>query len=208
MSDSTTSRDQILDAAEGLFAQQGFSATSIKEIAAKAGVNSALLYYYFADKETLYKAALARQIQGLVGSLASRLQGATDPADAVRRFVEAQAEAVLAHPLFPRLMLRELLDHEARHASDEIAVAVGRGLMPLVQTIAAGQRSGQFRGDVDPRYAAISVVGQLMYFFVARPAVARLLAATPDTPPAPIAPETVRAYARHAADFAIQALTA
>ena len=208
MTEPTPTRDQILDAAEGLFAQQGFTATSIKQIAAGAGVNSALLYYYFQDKETLYKAVLARQIQGLVSSLASRLEGAADPADAVRRFVEAQAEAVLAHPLFPRLMLRELLDHEARHASDEIAVAVGRGLVPLVQTIAAGQRSGQFRADLDPRFAAISIVGQLMYFFVARPAVARLLAATPDAVPAPIAPETVRAYARHAREFAIQALTA
>jgi TetR/AcrR family transcriptional regulator len=207
MTDAPETRDQILDAAEGLFAQQGFTATSIKQIAAGAKVNSALLYYYFADKETLYKAVLARQIQGLVASLASRVQGAADPVDAVRRFVEAQAEAVLAHPLFPRLMLRELLDHEARHASDEIAVAVGRGLMPLVQTIAAGQRAGQFRPDLDPRLAAISVVGQLMYFFVARPAVARLLAAAPDAPPAPITPETVRAYARHAAEFAIQALS-
>jgi len=46
-------RDLILDAAEQLFAAQGFTATTIKQIGRAAGVNSALLYYYFADKDRL-----------------------------------------------------------------------------------------------------------------------------------------------------------
>jgi DNA-binding transcriptional regulator YbjK len=48
------SRDLILDAAERLFAAQGFARTTIKQIGREAGVNSALLYYYFADKHQLY----------------------------------------------------------------------------------------------------------------------------------------------------------
>lgn len=50
MPDPTPTRDQILDASEALFARQGFRSTTIKEIASEAGVNSALLYYYFEDK--------------------------------------------------------------------------------------------------------------------------------------------------------------
>lgn len=54
----TASRDQILDAAEWLFAEQGYARTTIKQIGRAAGVNSALLYYYFTDKEELYQEAL------------------------------------------------------------------------------------------------------------------------------------------------------
>ena len=55
MPDPTDTRIAILDAAEELFALHGFTATTIKQIGATADVNSALLYYYFADKETLYR---------------------------------------------------------------------------------------------------------------------------------------------------------
>ena len=55
-----STRDSILDAAEALFARQGFDATTIKDIGTAAGVNAALLYYYFTDKATLYEAVLRR----------------------------------------------------------------------------------------------------------------------------------------------------
>ena len=60
------SRDQILDAAERLFAAQGFARTTIKDIGREAGVNSALLYYYFADKDQLYREVLRRFVSRLV----------------------------------------------------------------------------------------------------------------------------------------------
>ena len=203
MPEPIAARDQILDSAESLFARQGFSSTTIKELAAEAGVNSALLYYYFEDKETLYKAMLSRLIEGLVSSIAGRIQGITDPAEGIRQFAAAQAETILARPVIPRLILRELLDHDARHAHEHLSTAVGRGLVPLAHLIEAGQRSGTFRRDIDPRFGAISIVSQLMYFFVARPAVAVLL----DTGSGPIPPDTVRAFARHAGDFAVKALS-
>jgi hypothetical protein len=70
--------------------------------------------------------------------------------------------------------------------------------------IEEGQRAGVFRRDVDPRFAAISTISQVAYFFVARPAVRILLGTGPDGP----APEVVRAYASHAAEFALAALAA
>jgi TetR/AcrR family transcriptional regulator len=203
MPEPTVTRDQILDAAETLFARQGFSSTTIKELAHEAGVNSALLYYYFEDKETLYKAMISRVIEGLVSSIAGRIEGITDPTEGIRQFAAAQAETILARPVIPRLILRELLDHDARHAHEHLSTAVGRGLMPLAHLIESGQRAGRFRGDVNPRFGAISIVSQLMYFFVARPAVAVLL----DAGEGPIPAETVRGFARHAGDFAVKALS-
>ena len=94
--DSTA--DLILDAAEALFARQGYEATSIKQLGAAAGVNGALLYYYFGDKRGLYAAVLGRVLDGLADAVAGRLAEARSPADAVRRVVGAQAELLLTRP--------------------------------------------------------------------------------------------------------------
>jgi AcrR family transcriptional regulator len=54
-------RDTILDAAEELFARSGYAAASVREIAAKAGVNQALVHHYFASKDGLFKAIFVRR---------------------------------------------------------------------------------------------------------------------------------------------------
>ena len=69
------SRTGLLDAAELLFARRGFRSTTIKAIAAAAGVNTALLYYYFPDKQGLYRAVLERAFGGLISEGESRLAG-------------------------------------------------------------------------------------------------------------------------------------
>ncbi|MCS7309679.1 MAG: TetR/AcrR family transcriptional regulator, partial [Armatimonadetes bacterium] len=64
-----TARDRIMRAAEALFAERGFDATSIGEIALRAHVNRALLYYYFEHKEDLYHALLREGIDKLYAAV-------------------------------------------------------------------------------------------------------------------------------------------
>jgi len=58
--DKTSTRDQILDAAESLFARQGYQATTIKQVAERVGVQGPALYKHFAGKRALYEEVLAR----------------------------------------------------------------------------------------------------------------------------------------------------
>lgn len=201
MADSP-SKDQILDAAERLFAQQGFSRTTIKHLGQAAGVNSALLYYYFGDKERLYRAVLERLVTRLISRTLGRLGADASPALKIRGFIEAQVETFIADPQLPQLFMREMLDHDASHAVEQIQHLAATSFKGLCDTIAEGQRQGAFRSDIDPKFAAISTVGQVVYFFVARPAVRILLGAGKEGP----SPATVQAFASHAADFALAAL--
>jgi TetR/AcrR family transcriptional regulator len=196
------SRALILDAAERLFAERGFARTTIKEIGRAAGVNSALLYYYFADKDRLYRAVLERLVGRLVARTTSRLEATGSPQARLQAFVEAQAEVFIANPNFPRLIVRELAESDAVHAVEQIQHIAATSFRLLCDLVREGQRAGVFRKGVDARFAAISVVAQVAYFFVARPAIRILLDADPDGP----APHVVRAYARHAAGFALAAL--
>jgi TetR/AcrR family transcriptional regulator len=76
-------RKRILDAAERLFAQGGFHATSVDQIARTAGVNKALIYYHFADKSALVQALFTRIIEEVEAHVAAR--GATASAEGRRQ---------------------------------------------------------------------------------------------------------------------------
>jgi AcrR family transcriptional regulator len=199
----TPSRDQILDAAERLFAEQGYARTTVKQIGRAAGVNSALLYYYFADKEELYQQVLRR----LIGELVRRTSGGLDrpgpPAVRLRAMVEAQAETIASNPRFPRLLVRELAESDAAHAVGQLHVIAATTFRRLCDLVREGQAAGVFRRGLDPRFAAISIVSQVAYFAIARPAIRILLATGPTGP----SRETLRRFARHAAEFALAALT-
>jgi AcrR family transcriptional regulator len=197
-----TSRDQILDAAERLFAARGFARTTIKDIGNEAGLNSALLYYYFADKDELYREVLRRFVSRLVARTMSELTAAGSPDARLRALVTAQAELLLANPHFPRLMARELVESDGAHAVEQFHLLASTTFRRLCELIEEGQRAGIFRKHLDPRFAAISTISQVVYFFVARPAVRVLLKAGPEGP----SPKVVRDFARHAADFALAAL--
>jgi TetR/AcrR family transcriptional regulator len=192
----------ILDAAEPLFARQGFAATTIKQIGAAAGVNPALIYYWFGSKDELYRELLRRLFGALVSRGSERLAAVKSPAEAVRIILQLQSEVMQAHPSLPRLLARELADHGGTHVREGIAQLSATVFARLWRMIEEGQRAGLFRADMDARFAAVSVVSLIPYFHIAKPAVALLLGAD-DEP----TPEQMDAYARHAADFVLAALS-
>ena len=116
----------------------------------------------------------------------------------------AQAETLIANPHFPRLMARELAESEGAHAVEQFQLLATTSFRRLCELIEEGQRAGMFRKELDPRFAAISTISQVVYFFVARPAIRVLLRTGPEGPTARV----VRDFARHAADFALAALAA
>jgi len=198
-----SAKDQILDAAEALFARKGYDATTIKAIGAATGLNPALLYYYFAGKEELYKAVLQRLVGTILSQGGALLDGTLPPAEAIRRLLTMQAEWLLRHPSLPRLLAREMLDHDALHAQEVILQMAAGPFHRLCQVIEQGQALGAFRADVEPRFAAVSVIAQVVYFILFRPAVGIFFGRGP----AGITDQTAREFARHAGEFAVRALS-
>jgi AcrR family transcriptional regulator len=203
MPDAPT-QDLILDAAERLFARQGFTATTIKQIGKEAAVNPALLYYYYDSKETLYRAMLQRILGQLLARGTDAIERASTHTDRIRAFVRAQVALLADHPHFPRLLVRELVDHQAAHAEVAITRTAAGAFKRLCEVIQAGQKDGAFRRSIDPRFAAISIISQVAYFAIARPAVGLLLGHDVGGPPR----EVADGFFAHAEEFALNALAA
>lgn len=199
---SPAARELLLDAAEGLFARKGFGPTTIKEIGAAARLNPALLYYYFRSKAELYRAVLGRIVEGLVREGRARVDAAGTPEDAIRGLIEAQTRYLMAHPNAPKLFAREMVDHEARRG-EQVFLQLAAGLFErLCGVIEAGQQAGRFRKDIEPRFAAISTIAQVVYFFIARPAIGLFYGLGT----AGVTDAMARDFGRHAAAFALASL--
>ena len=201
MPDLPSTQLALLDAAEALFARQGFAGTTIKAIGAEAGVNPALLYYYYPDKGRLYHAVLERRIGGFARRVATELPDGIPPLEAIELILRGYAQVMQAAPQLPRLLARELADHEAEHALPLIREIAAGLFQRICELIRNGQRRGQIRRGLDPRFTAISLVSQMAWFFVARPAVSRLLGHEGS-----VSVSQVERYVDHAVAFSLAAL--
>jgi AcrR family transcriptional regulator len=204
MEPAPEARDAILDAAERLFSDRGYAATTTKALGREAGVNAALLYYYFDGKHSLYHAVLERVFTRLAQQLRGGLEGAASPTEAVAALVGAQVELMSRRPTIPALLVREMIDHQGAHASDAINRIVAGNFRMFCDLIRAGQRTGEFRDDLTAELAAISTIAQVAYLFIAAPAIRLLLKQEGNR----YSPDFVRQFARHAAAFALGALGA
>jgi TetR/AcrR family transcriptional regulator len=192
----------LLDAAERLFAARGFAATTIKQIGAAAGLNPALIYYYFPDKLSLYHAVLDRGLGAFARTAPARLPAGLPPLEGIRTIIAVQLELLRSSPHLARLLARELADHDASEARSIIQQLAAGPFRRLTELIREGQRAGQIRPGLDPGFTAVSIMSQVAWFFVAHPVVSRLLGSEGRVPA-----RDVDRFAEHAAAFAIAAIT-
>lgn len=164
--DPDATRQAILRAATGEFAQHGLAGARVDRIAERAGVNKRMLYYYFGQKEGLFLAVLEGAYQRIREEEHTLNLARVEPTEAIRRLVAFTWDYYIAHPEFLTLLNTENL-HRARHLRKSARV---RSLhSPFVATIAEvlerGRRAGVFRAGVDPVQLYISIAG-LSYFYL------------------------------------------
>jgi AcrR family transcriptional regulator len=108
--------EKLASVALELFARCGFSAITIKDIAKAANVNSALLYYYFEDKEDLFRASIERAILLALDNYARLKERHTDPVDLINDWFENNVEMAGALRKLVKIML-DYADSSLRLAS-------------------------------------------------------------------------------------------
>ena len=99
---------ELLEAARRLFAEQGFHATTVEDIAAAAGVAKGTVYLYYKSKHDVYWAALERGITELLNEIQTRLEAEAAPEDKVRAFIAIKIRYFETNRDFFRIYFSEL----------------------------------------------------------------------------------------------------
>ena len=138
----------------------------VDRIAARAGANKRMLYYYYRDKDNLFLAALERCYAHIRAAERALDLERVEPREALRRLVRFTWTYFLEHPEFMTLLNSENL-HKGRHVRRSRRVPELHST--LVETLRGvlrrGERSGVFRKGVDPVQLYISIAGE-GYFYL------------------------------------------
>jgi TetR/AcrR family transcriptional regulator len=152
---------RILDAASAVFAEVGFAGARVDDIAARAGVNKAMLYYHVGDKQALYTAVLVRNFDRVADALAHVLEDKGSPRSRLVAVITELTRMVQQHPDHPRMVLREV----ASGAANLPPEALSR-MLEVVDIVAGllgeGVAVGEFR-PTEPVLTHLAIVGMVVF---------------------------------------------
>lgn len=151
-------RQLILDAAVRVFARKGYHTSRVGDIAEEAGVAHGLLYHYFDSKEELLE-TIFRNTWTLMLDTISGVESLEEPArETLRKVAAIVLRAWRDTPDVVSVLVREVT--RSPHLQQEIG-ETEQAFAALERIIRTGQESGEFREDVDPRFASFIFYGAL-----------------------------------------------
>jgi TetR/AcrR family transcriptional regulator, fatty acid metabolism regulator protein len=152
-------RRQILDAAVRAFAQKGYYASRVSDIAEEAGVAYGLVYHYFESKEAVLEAIFRDSWGMMLEAIKSVEDSEPSPREQLRKTAAIVLRTWRDQPDLVRVLVREVTrsGEQLQREVGEIQLA----FEALQRIVARGQEQGVFRRDVSPRFAAWIVYGAL-----------------------------------------------
>ena len=177
------SRAAILKAAVREFSQEGVAGARTDAIARSAGVNKALLYYYFKDKEGLYQAVLDEVFTGVRAAIENALAQHLPPRERLAAYVRAHFDYIASNPLYPRIVHAEFL--RAGRDPSHLQRVAKQYFQPIFVNLAGllreGAECGQFR-RVDPMQFIPSMISVIVFYFITEPILKVMTGADPMSP--------------------------
>jgi AcrR family transcriptional regulator len=143
-------RGNILTVATAEFAAKGFTGARMDDIALQTKTTKKMIYYYFGDKQGLYRSVLESAIVNIRAEEQQVHVGELDPVDALKRVVELTFDYHERHPDFVRLMASENT-HKAAYLgqSGDRSELAGPALDLLSSILQRGRESGEFKDGID-----------------------------------------------------------
>lgn len=151
---------QIMDAAERLFAEQGFAGTSVRDIAEAAKVNLAMISYYFGSKEKLMEAMFHYRGSHLKMQLENILNNTSlSPVQKMEKMIDDYIDRILKKQCFHKIMVREQMVNNSGPISKQIIQLKQNNMALIRELIGEGQKKGEFKKNVDISLLMMTLVG-------------------------------------------------
>lgn len=141
---------QIIEEAESLFAEKGYNGTSVREIAAKADVNVAMISYYFGSKDKLLEAIFKYRGETSKMSLEELLKNPDLTShEKINKLIENYVTKVMDQQPFYKIMSREMVVSNSK-TTESLIIEIKKSNLDIIsRIILQGQKDGSFLKDID-----------------------------------------------------------
>lgn len=157
-------RERLLDRATQLFAAQGIAATTMAQIASAAGVTSAMVHYYFKNRETLLDIVVEERILRAVHFVwqVGEADVDEDAAQLAHKLVDRMFDVTGRMPWLPSLWMREVVNEGGMLRERLLARIPVDNLRRFARRIEAAQRAGSVNPDIEAPFLFLSILGLVM----------------------------------------------
>jgi TetR/AcrR family transcriptional regulator len=165
---------RILKAARKVFQQKGMHGARMQDIADSAGINKALLHYYFRNKERLFEAVFKEAMEKFLPVLRELVESDVPPEQKIRSFVNGYMDVLLANPFLPAFIIHEMNQDAGRIEKLFFEKGVAANARRFFRNIEAASAAGKMK-VVDPRQLLINMVSLCVFPFAAKPIIIKIM---------------------------------
>ena len=163
---NSTTEQKILEAAVLEFSEKGLAGARMQEIANRAGINKALLHYYYRSKDKLFAVVFSLVFKSVVPKLTTILQSESDFYEKIRSFVKQYITLIQANPHIPVFVLHELSSNPARLS--ELFLGVNINFDSFIKQINAEVQAERIR-PIAFEDLLINILSLCIFPIIARP---------------------------------------
>lgn len=162
--DKTDKKDHILDVAERVFAEQGYDGASTRMISGEAGVNMAMLNYYFGSKEGVFLAIFDRRISNFQSVLLSiGNDNSINSWEKLDKYLDNYIDKVVTNNCFHIMLNREISKTKKSDLTDQITDIMMKNVNVFLGIISEGIKKGDFNKDADQELLVATIFGTKNY---------------------------------------------
>jgi TetR/AcrR family transcriptional regulator len=167
----------ILDAAREVFIQKGMEGARMQEIANVAGINKALLHYYFRSKEKLFNTIFNQSFGDFFSRISFLMTSDLDLVLKLSKFIDAYMDLMLKNPFLPRFIITEINRNPqvvVEKFNDIGANIIHKNLKIFERQIREEAQKGIIK-YIEPKQLITSIIGLCLFPFLAEPLLKTLL---------------------------------
>ncbi|MDQ2177336.1 TetR/AcrR family transcriptional regulator [Marinifilum sp. D714] len=171
---SVETQELILKTAKDIFAQKGYAGARMQEIADAAGINKALLHYYYRSKEKLFDQVFEEAFKKLAGPLATFLADDSELFQKIRNICKHYNNVLMEYPFLPNFILNEVNTDPTRILKLINVEGVMLGKEKTLAQISKAVEDGVIR-EIDPRELILNIISLSIFPFAGKPIASELL---------------------------------
>jgi AcrR family transcriptional regulator len=162
--EKTDKKDHILDVAEVVFSEVGYDGASTRMISGEAGVNMAMLNYYFGSKEGLFLAIFERRISMFRDMLRNiGNDGDLSPWEKIEKYIDTYVDRIFNNTCFQRMLYQEISMSRKGELADKINNILTHNASEFNNLIREGVKTGDFKSDTDVEMITATIFGVKNY---------------------------------------------
>lgn len=163
MKKELNTEERILEAARAIFIRKGMDGARMQEIADEAGINKALLHYYFRSKEKLFEAVFSDIFKTFFGKVGSVLMSNAPIKEKIILFTDTYIDTIAENPFVPQFIINEINRDPAIMKN----TMTNAGFQPEMLVCLFDAQIKNSRYDI--RHFIVSILGLCIFPFAARP---------------------------------------